>query len=104
MECFEVIYSVVIGGKSPGAWRVWLVIKWLWDFRILGVGGLKIYRLSKAHYSASTNQQYVPLERRKFPASCSKHLFVFGHKQLFQTIKLYAYKHAEMCSIYVLHA
>ena len=29
---------MVIGGKSPGALRVWLVIKWLRDFRNLGVG------------------------------------------------------------------
>jgi hypothetical protein len=80
LECFEVISSAVIGAKSPAAWRVWLVIKWLRDFRILGVGGLKIYRLSKAHYGASPNQQYVPLERGNVPASCSKHLFAFGHK------------------------
>lgn len=53
LECFGVISSVVIGGKSPGAWRVWLVIKWLRDLRILGVGGLEIYRLSKAHCSSS---------------------------------------------------
>jgi hypothetical protein len=53
LEYSEVISSAAIGGKSPGAWRVWLVIKWLRDFRILGVGGLKIYRLSEAHYSAS---------------------------------------------------
>jgi hypothetical protein len=80
LECFEVISSVVIGGKSPGVWRVWLVIKWLRDFRILGVGGLKIYCPSKEHYSASPNQQYVPLERRNVPVMCSKHLFAFGHK------------------------
>jgi hypothetical protein len=80
LECFEVISSAVIGGKSPGAWRVWLVIKWLRDFRILGVGGLKIYCLSKAPYIASPNQQYVPLARGNVPTSCSKHLFAFGHK------------------------
>jgi len=80
LEYFEVISSAVIGGKSPGAWRVWLVIKWLRDFRILGVGGLKIYRLSKAHYSASPDQQYVPLEKGNVSASCTKYLFAFGHK------------------------
>jgi hypothetical protein len=79
LEYSEVISSAVIGGKSPGAWRVWLVIKWLRDFRILGVGGLKIYRLSEAHYSAFPNQQYTPLEMRNVPARCSKYLFAFGN-------------------------
>lgn len=104
LECFEVISSVVIGGKSPGALRVWLVIKWLRDFRILGVGGLKIYRLSEAHYSSSPNQQYVPLERRNVPARCSKHLFAFGHKWLFRAIKVYACKRAEIYSPYLQRA